>query len=177
MLFLDRSGPSASWIFCVTMAMYDLLVYLFFCNHVSFVIYVGTLRNIFSSKLEPALQGVGRRGVGDGNLIHKKWLNTHTKTLKPPELIIKISLWSGFRGKKSVVYEQDSSSRKIHRGRSHVKTWIIALQHPFQKIKNTRTCNSTSVRGNLASKSHTKVYIYYIPVRAWEIESDKSALY
>ena len=42
--------------------------------------------------LEPALQGVGRRGVGNGNLTHKTRVNAHTNTLKQPELIIKISL-------------------------------------------------------------------------------------
>ena len=73
-----------------------------FLNNLTLLNFRDELRCILVILLEPALQGVGRRGVGDGNLIHKKWLNTHTNTLKPPELIIKISLWSGFRGKKSL---------------------------------------------------------------------------
>ena len=115
-----------------------------------------------NTRTSPAGRGAPRRRRRQFNPQEViKYPYKHSKTTRIDYQDFTLKWISG--QEKLCVRPQDSSSRKIHRGRSHVKTWIIALQHPFQKIKNTRTCNSISVRGNLDPKRHTKVYIY-IPV-------------
>mgnify|MGYP004381474539 CR=1 FL=1 len=50
--------------------------------------------------------------------------------------------------------------QKTTGGARSYKKYSKIFQYHSQKIKNILKCNSAAVRGNLASKSHTKVYIY-----------------